>query len=164
VPVNVSATSSWKGAYKWEQFTAGNTVALKHGAISKRKVTPIAKEIQAHIVNAAPWCDQPAFVGALRSLAYTEAQLILITEWLDENGVLRDPGVDELEPQPREATRLLRDLENRALKLRNALGLTPTSMAKMLGTLRAVVEDSDDGLAALKREGRAMLAARDTES
>jgi hypothetical protein len=37
-------------------------------------------------------------------------------------------------------------------------------MAKMLGTLRAVVEDSDDGLAALKREGRAMLAARDTES
>jgi hypothetical protein len=34
-------------------------------------------------------------------------------------------------------------------------------MAKMLGTLRAVVEDSDDGLAALKAAGRAMLRARE---
>jgi hypothetical protein len=145
--------------YSWPPFEQGNFVGLRHGATSRRKVRPIAEEIQAHIVSEAPWCDRPAFAGALRSLAWTEAQIILVTLYLDEHGVLRDPGVDELEPQPRAATRLLRDLEGRAEKLRSSLALTPTSMAKMLGTLRAVVEDTDDGLAALKREGRAMLQA-----
>jgi hypothetical protein len=150
--------------YSWPPFEAGNTAALKHGASSPRKVRPIAEELQAMLLAEAPWIDRPGFAGAVRSLCWTEAQIVLLTVWLDEHGVLRDPGVDELEPQPRAATRLLRDLENRAEKLRSSLALTPTSMAKMLGTLRAVVEDSDDGLAALKREGRAMLAARDTES
>jgi hypothetical protein len=147
--------------YSWPPFEAGNTAALKHGASSPRKIRPIAEEIRATLLAEAPWIDRPGFAGAVRSLCWTEAQIVLLTEWLNEHGVLRDPGVDELEPQPRAATRLLRDLENRAEKLRSSLALTPTSMAKMLGTLRAVVEDSDDGLAALKREGRAMLRARD---
>jgi hypothetical protein len=150
-----------EGPYRWPPFEPGNMANLRHGATSPRKVAPIAAEIQAHILKEAPWCDQPAFAGALRSLAWTEAQIVLVTEFLDEHGVLRDPGVDELEPQPREATRLLRDLENRALKLRNALGLTPIAMSKMLLTLRGVVDDADDGLAALKAQGRAMLLARD---
>jgi hypothetical protein len=150
-----------EGPYKWEPFKAGNMAHLRHGATSKRKVAPIAAEIHAHVLAEAPWCDQPAFAGALRSLCWTEAQIILVTQFLDEHGVLRDPGVDELEPQPREATRLLRDLENRALKLRNSLGLTPIAMSKMLLTLRGVVDDADDGLAALKAAGRAMLRARE---
>jgi hypothetical protein len=147
--------------YSWPPFEAGNTAALKHGASSPRKIRPIAEEIREVLLAEAPWIDRPAFAGAVRSLCWTEAQVVLLTEWLNEHGVLRDRGVDELEPQPRAATRLLRDLENRAEKLRSSLALTPTSMAKMLGTLRAVVEDSDDGLMALKAEGRKMLAARE---
>lgn len=147
--------------YSWPPFEPGNTVALKHGATSSRKVRPIAQEIHKLLLTEAPWCDQAAFAGAVRSLCWTEAQLILITEWLDANGIMRDPGVDELEPQPREATRLLRDLEARALKLRNALGLTPIAMSKMLLTLKGVVADGDGGLQALKEAGRKMLRAHD---
>jgi hypothetical protein len=142
-------------------FEPRNETALKHGATSKRKVAPIAAEIQATILQEAPWCNQEAFAGSVRSLAWTEAQIILVSRYLNANGLLRPAGVDELEPQPRAAVTLLRDLENRALKLRNALGLTPIAMSKMLLTLRGVVDEADDGLAALKAQGRAMLAARE---
>jgi hypothetical protein len=121
-----------------------------------REVRPVAEEIARVLPNVAPWTAGPAFDGALQSLAWVEAQAILLRQWIDEHGMLDHDG------QPRAAAALLQQLEARASTLREELGLTPQALATLLSSLATVATaGSDNGrLAALQAEGQRIDAAR----
>jgi hypothetical protein len=121
-----------------------------------RKVRPVAEEIARELTEAAPWTARPAFNGALRSLAWVEAQAVLLRRWIDEHGILGDDG------QPQAAVRLLQRLETRASTLREELGLTPQALARLLSSLATVATAGADngGLALLQADGQRIDAAR----
>lgn len=138
-------------------FEPGNDVAVTHGALSPRRVAPLAAAAVERLRAVAPWAaDRPAFLGSVESLAWCEAQLELVRAYLDDVGLLDGDG------QPRAVCNLLDRLEGRAARLRDALGLSPMALAKLLGTLAtvAVAGHDDDGLAHLKAEGRRIIEAR----
>ena len=121
-----------------------------------RKVRPLAEQIARMLPEVAPWTARPAFEDALRSLAWAEAQVVLLRGWIDEHGILGADG------QAQPAVRLLQRLETQASTLRAELGLTPQALARLLGSLATVATAGDDnaGLAALKAEGQRIVAAR----
>jgi hypothetical protein len=123
---------------------------------SARKVRPVAEEIAQELTEAAPWTARPAFDGALRSLAWVEAQAVLLRRWIDEHGILGDDG------QPQPAVTLLQRLETRASTLREELGLTPQALARLLSSLATVATAGADngGLAPLQAEAQRIDAAR----
>jgi hypothetical protein len=73
-------------------------------------------------VPGATTGDEPAIVILSRVLARIEA----ISGWLDERGLFRNRAG---EPQP--ILKLLTSSENTALRLCDALGLTPTARARL---------------------------------
>lgn len=138
------------------RFEPGNQVARKHGATMPGVVAPIAAGIGRELPAVAPWTDRPAFAGAVASLAWTEAQIGLVRDYIDAHGPLDSKG------RPTSATKLADQLETRAQRLRDSLGLTPLALARLLGQLSTVATagGDGDGLAALKREGASILEAR----
>jgi hypothetical protein len=117
-----------------------------------RQVRPVADEIARELTEAAPWTARPAFNGALRSLAWVEAQAVLLRRWIDEHGLLGDDG------QPQVVVTLLQRLETRASTLREELGLTPQALARLLSSLASVATAGADngGPAPLQAEGQRM--------
>ena len=117
-----------------------------------RKVRPVADEIARELTEAAPWTARPAFNGALRSLAWVEAQAMLLRRWIDEHGLLGENG------QPQAAVTLLQRLETRASTLREELGLTPQALARLLSSLATVATAGADngGPGPLQTEGQRM--------
>lgn len=151
--------------YSWPPFQVGNeagrkfepsnTAAVQHGAYSPRSWRPLADRITAELPDIAPWCTRPTYGPAVAAWARTEAQLQLVMTWLDEHGPLDKDG------EPRPATSLLSRLEAHARELRNDLGLSPLSLAKLLSALEAAPAGTDDrGLDGLKAEGSRIIAAR----
>jgi hypothetical protein len=117
-----------------------------------RQIRPVADEIARELTKEAPWTARPAFNGALRSLAWVEAQAVLLRRWIDEHGLLGDDG------QPQAAVTLLQRLETRASTLREELGLTPQALARLLSSLASVAAAGADngGPAPLQAEGQRM--------
>jgi Phage terminase, small subunit len=112
------------GIYRWADATPGNTIALKHGAWSPRKIDPLAAEIIEQVTNDLEWlrpCDRPA----LHAWARAEARIQLLSEFLAERGDLDDDG------SVRPAADLLTRLETQAAGLRSRLGLDPLSRARL---------------------------------
>lgn len=111
--------------YSWATAEPGNTIALKHGAWSPRKVEPLAAELVEQVALNASWLrdyDRPA----VWAWARTEARVQLLSEWLaDRGGDLDDEGA------VRPAAALLDRLEARAESLRARLGFDPLSRARL---------------------------------
>jgi terminase small subunit-like protein len=131
-------------------FAAGNTVAVRHGAYSPRRVDPLAAEVVEQALADVDWlqpCDRPAVWAWARS----EARVQLLGEWLAEQG----GDVDD-DGSVRPAAELLNRLEARAESLRSKLGLDPLSRARLGRDVAATRVD----LEALRAEGQAMLDAR----
>lgn len=144
--------------YSWAPFAPGHRESLTHGVYSPRSWRPLADRIAAELADIAPWCSRPAYGPTIAAWARVEAQLHLVLEWLDEVGPLDAEGV------PRPATTLLARLESQSQSLRAELGLSPLSLAKLLGAFTtAVTVGGDDGgaLDALKAEGRRFVEARE---
>lgn len=143
-----------EAAQSWQPFTAGNTAAVTHGANTPELVTPIADALEAELRTVAPWVEGEAFTAEVRSWAWSEAQARLLRAWLDEHGVLDPDG------QPRPATTLLRQVESSAAKRRDALGLNPQAMVKLLAGLTSVdPAGARSGLDALRESGRRIREA-----
>ena len=138
-------------------FEEGNLAALRNGADSPRMVAPLAQALERALLVVAPWTARPEFAGARASLAWVEAQLVLVQAYLDEHGLIDADG------QPRPPAVRLDRLEARASTLRSELGLTPLALAKLLAKLAVFASaDGDDvGLEALRAEGRAIVAAHE---
>lgn len=138
-------------------------MAEKHGADSPRRVGPLAAELAAELVESAPWVARPAYRATLAAWCRVEAQLRLVSEYLDRVGLLDEDG------RPRPATNLQDRLESRAAKLRSQLGLDPMSLSRLMLTVSAVERahlargGSLDGLLdELAAEGRAALSASES--
>lgn len=141
--------------YSWEPFGPENTAALQHGAYSPRTWRPLADQITGELPEIAPWCTRPTYGPAVAAWARTEAQLVLVMNYLNEHGPLDKDGV------PRPATALLSKLEAHARELRNDLGLSPLALAKLLSVLDSAPSGTDDrGLEGLKAEGGRIIQAR----
>jgi hypothetical protein len=140
-------------------FEPGNTAGLHHGANSEQTLRPIAERLEREIVTIAPWCARPAFAAAVRAWAWAEAQCELYRAWFAEHG-LRDE-----ENQPVTGLANWDRAEARASKLRARLSLDPNALAKLLSSLASVAASGGDsqGLAAVKAEGAAIVAARERQ-
>lgn len=111
----------------------GNQLALKHGAYSPRKVDPLATEL-VELVRAdasVSWLTA-ADMPAVWAWARAEAQVQLLTEYLELAGQSTGDGVGDLEAEAvRSAYLLLHRAEARAMSGRRRLGLDPLSRARL---------------------------------
>jgi hypothetical protein len=140
--------------YKWPTADLGNTIAEKHGAFSDRIVAPLAEEIEADVLVRAPWCSRDGFAAGRRRYARAEAVTSLLWADVAEHGLFDDDG------NPRPAFTALARWEATAANRGAALGLDPTSYAKLAATY-ATVPGGEDELEALNRVGALLVEAHD---
>lgn len=133
----MSAPAEWSPAFPGQRpprnGPPGNELALKHGAYSPRKVDPLATEMVALVDGdeSISWlsaADRPA----LWAWARAEAQVQLLSEYLERAGQASEDGVGDLDDdRVRAAYLLLHRAEARALSGRARLGLDPLSRARL---------------------------------
>lgn len=112
-------------------FAPGNELAITHGAWSPRKVDPLAQDLVERVLtdSSLGYLKAPAFRPALFAWGRAEAQVQLLTEYLEERG---KGGVGDLEDERvRTAYLLLHRAEARADRSRARLGLDPLSRARL---------------------------------
>lgn len=125
----------WTPAFPGQRrpFEPGHELSTRHGAYSPRKVDPLAAEMVALVDgdDAVSWltaADRPA----LWAWARAEAQVQLLTEYLEQAGQATGDGIGNLdEDRVRSAYLLLHRAEARALSGRARLGLDPLSRARL---------------------------------
>jgi hypothetical protein len=109
--------------YSWPPFEPGNTVAVRHGAFSARKVDPLAAELAAGLL-----ADRPALAAYPETVwawARAEARCLLLGEWIGEHGLVDADG------ETRAPLRYVAQFERLAVDLRGRLGLDPRSAAEI---------------------------------
>ncbi len=144
--------------YSWPPFEKRNTAALRHGANSERSIAPLAAQIVAAAVERIPWLDVPEFGPALTAWGRAEARCALVSEWLDEHGLL-DPETGAQRPAADFAVKL----ERLAAEARARLGLDPSSSARLQRDLGAAARDR--GLMSREMaEGRRLRLAAEARS
>jgi len=111
--------------YKWADATHGNTLALRHGAYSPRRVDPLAAELVEQVTGYIDWLRE-SDTPALWAWARVEARIQLVSEYLiDQGGDIDGDGT------VRPAADLLMRLESKAESMRSRLGLDPLSRARL---------------------------------
>lgn len=131
----MSGQEEWTPAFPGQRppFEPGHELSMRHGAYSPRRVDPLAVEMVA-LVEADPaiaWLTA-ADAPALWAWARAEAQVQLLTEYLEQAGVASGDGVGDLEKDDvRAAYLLLHRAEARASMSRRRLGLDPLSRARL---------------------------------
>lgn len=112
--------------YKWEPALPGNFKAKKHGAYSDRVITPLAAEINNAVCLARPDLQAPEMQPAVMAYARTEAQLEILTAYVDQHGAINE---ETGEPTAAEKHRLR--IDTQAANHRARLGLDPLSKARL---------------------------------
>lgn len=112
--------------YSWEPFVAANFAAKRHGAYSERVITPLAAEIANAVCAARPDLQAPEMQPAVLAYARTEAQLEVLTAYVDLHGAIDD---NTGEPSGAEKYRLR--IDTQAANHRSRLGLDPLSKARL---------------------------------
>jgi hypothetical protein len=131
------ADTSWSPAFRGQRppFAEGNSAAMTHGARSPRRVDPLAAERLAELLDdpATPeyLTADPSYRPALAALARAAAVVELLATHVAEQGLTADVT------SPRGALESLRRWEQTAAGHRRALGLEPTSRAKLTRDLSA---------------------------
>lgn len=141
--------------YSWPPFEPGNFAGERHGANSERRWRPLAAELVTDLAVQAPWVRRGAFAASVAAWARCEAQLRLIGDYLDRQGLLDGDGV----PRPALAAQLR--LESQAMNLRARLGLDPSALVRLLGAVRdqpGAIEERE----ALLSEARALVAGSES--
>lgn len=145
---------STKRGYSWPPFTAGHELSMKHGAHSERKLRPLVDELLEAVHGLAPWCSSPVFAPTVEAWAWAEARAITYRRHFDEVGMSLDA-----EDPPRGLDQWDR-AERRAASLRAELGLSPSSLTKLLSGLSAIDGPAaQSGLEALRTASAAIRAA-----
>lgn len=141
--------------YSWPPFTAGHELSLKHGAHSPGKLRPIVDELLVGLAEVAPWSSVPAFRPVVEAWAFAEAKAISYRRWFDERGLEDDKG------QPLAGLEQWDRAERRAANLRVELGLTPSSLARLMATYAGVDQEASAvGAAAVAAVGAGLRAKR----
>ncbi|MGA8372652.1 MAG: hypothetical protein WB765_21165 [Acidimicrobiales bacterium] len=139
---------------KRPDFEPGNSVSITHGANSERRFGPLAEQLAAEAIAAAPELGRPRFRWAVKAWATAEAKAQLIDEWCDEHGWRKANG----DPLP--AIVFADRLHARAESLRARLALDTASLSRIMATLTVVPAGGEDALAQLQAEGRRIIEAR----
>ncbi len=116
--------------YRWPEATAGNLIAVKHGAFSARLVGPIADAIAAELAEivAGTPAAAPSFAAARSTLALRLARLRRVITYIeDRHGGLPLDADGEVLPAARLEAELLAGVD----KSLDALGLTPSAAARL---------------------------------
>ena len=127
------------------QVQQGNSLARKHGAFSPAVIDPVARDLAVAIKEQVTYLNDPSYDAAVRAWSRAEAQVLILSEYIDKYDALDEDGV------PRPALSALKDFENRAARERTRLGLDPLSRAQLgrdvmaqqvdLARLMSAVED-----------------------
>jgi hypothetical protein len=132
-------------------FEAGNQMAVRHGALSDRKVDPVAQMLASELLADRP--DLERFPEAVAAWARAETRCLLLESWFAEHGLL------DAEGKATASERLLVQSERLAMSLRERLGLDPRSEAELLASQADAARSAVD-LDALRARGREALKAR----
>lgn len=133
--------------YSWPPFQPGHTLTMRHGAYSPRRVDPLATTLVEAVMEATPYLGEASYAPALWAWARAEARVQLLTEWLDDHGLLDDDG------RPRGAADLLVRCERLAAESRARLGLDPLSRARLGRDVTAARVDLAQLFAELDSDG-----------
>jgi len=142
--------------YSWPPFQPGHRLSVKAGANSPSIVAERAEQVHAHLLQVAPYLDEPIFVPQVNRYLQAAAIESLIHEYVVAKGI--EACSPRMIEQLTAARRLARDL---AIEL----GLSPRGRAELatliFGAERA--EQSLDDLIAeggrIRRRAEARLAA-----
>lgn len=124
--VRIGGSQGPARGYTWERAIPGNFKALKHGARSERVITPLAAEIYNAVCEARPDLQAPEMAPAVWAYARTEAQLEILTGFVDKHG-----AIDESTGEPTAAEKYRLRIDTQAANHRARLGLDPLSKAKL---------------------------------
>lgn len=136
--------------YSWDAFEAGNTVAVRHGAWSGRRVHPLAAELVAGLLADRP--DLAGYPETVEAWARAEARCLLLATWQADHGLLDDKGEVA-------GGRYVGQFERLASDLRHRLGLDPRSEAELLAARAEAARNVVD-LDAIRRRGVEALRSR----
>lgn len=136
------------------QFAPGHSVTVKHGAWSERITNPIIMELVDGVLAYRP--DLQRYPPAVYAWASHESKVIVLEQWLDENGLFDAKG------KPR--TTVL-DLVSRFARLaresRTELGLSPKAEAD-IAKARIDAQTATFDLDAVLARGRQVIEANGT--
>jgi ribulose-5-phosphate 4-epimerase/fuculose-1-phosphate aldolase len=138
--------------YSWPPFQRNNQVGLRHGAFSKRRFEPLARELIEGVLAEHPHLGRHP--EALASWADSEARAWLLRDWLTGHGMFTEGKTTE------GAIKFLIQFDRRAEAGRKALGLDPRSELELVREA-AEAEASRFDLDALRERGRKALDARE---
>lgn len=155
----VRAGGTWVAEFPGQRrpFEAGNLAAVRHGAFSKQLTGPLAEAIAAEQLardDCPSYLRDPSYAAAVMAWAYAEAEVRKLRErrdQLDELAGSMDASLTEVTTTEETETRLapgaltrtgvvrqrealanaLHRSEGRARMLRNDLGLSPLSRARL---------------------------------
>lgn len=142
--------------YVWAPFTEGNDVAMRHGAKSERQLRPLADAFLEHLAEVAAWSSLPAFRPTVEAWAWAEARAELYRRHFDDVGL--SAGAEDAPSGLAEWERA----EGRAQRLRAELGLSPSSLTKLLRGLSSIDAPAAlAGIETMKATGAQLRQAAD---
>lgn len=140
--------------YSWPPFAKGHELSTVHGAHSERKLSPLVEQLLEHLTVVAPWCSSAVFAPTVEAWSWAEARAITYRRHFDQVGMSLDAD------EPPKGLDQWDRAERRAATLRAELGLSPSSLTRLLSGLSAVDGPAaQSGLEALRAAGAALRTA-----
>jgi hypothetical protein len=123
----------WQPEFEGQRppFQPGNTLAVTHGAFSKRIIEPLAQAHYDQLMgdpNLPAPLRMPIMDGAIRRFCETVARRDRLSDWVDGMDMAQATRSDKGQVSPLE---LLRKWETTTDSKAAALGLTPASYARI---------------------------------
>lgn len=131
-------------------------LAVTHGARSERVVEARAAEVRTHLLELAPWVDQPAFVPAVARYLRAEARELLIHEHILSVSAEKGAGA-----VPQRLWEAATACSNASMKASALLGLDPQSYARLRAVTGHAVATEQSTLADLAAKGAEINRRRD---
>lgn len=139
-------------ATKHPNFSPGNFDRRTHGVYSERTFHPIAEELRDLLLEARP--DLQDHMPAVMAWARAEARVLLAEDWFVDHPMIEPDG------KVTDVAKFVNKLEGTAQRMRQELGLTPMSQAK-LATERAQATRHSFDISKLIDAGAEAIEARD---
>lgn len=143
--------------YSWAPFEPGNSVGLRHGAWSVRRVDPVATSLVEQLLadDDVAYLREPRWAAAVAAWGRCEARVELLLTYIAGLAVEGQLG-DLDDPKVVTAYKLLERFEASAVQQRGRLGLDPLSASRIgrdkaaagvdvARLMAALAEDYDDG-------------------